>query len=305
MKTSTKWILGVSAVLVGILVLLILSVISFLFSPSIEESDGEELTSLSGSRVALVELKEPILSSESIVRQFKKYREARAVKAIVFRIESPGGGVSASQEIYEEVRKTSESGKPVVVSMGSVAASGGYYVACGADRIVANPGTLTGSIGVIFQYLEFEDLMKKLGVGSSTFKSGEMKDVGSPFRKSTRREKEYFDQLIQDVYDQFLEVVVEARELDAAVVRKYADGRVFTGRQAYEWGFVDTLGTYEDAIRIAADMGGIKGKPRTIIEVERRSFWREMMSEAVGNVREMASTALEQPPLQFRMSGTK
>ncbi|MCX6142126.1 MAG: signal peptide peptidase SppA, partial [Ignavibacteriales bacterium] len=167
----------------------------------------DESVGTSGDRLAVVELAEPIIDSQDIVRQFKKYRENKAVKGLVFRVDSPGGGVSASQEIYEEVRKTRQAGKPVVVSMGSVAASGGYYVSCGASKIVANPGTLTGSIGVIFQFLHFSELMSKIGIDASTFKTGKFKDIGSPFRKTTDEEKRFFDQLLGDVYDQFVTVV--------------------------------------------------------------------------------------------------
>ena len=223
------------------------------------------------------------------------------MKAIVFRIESPGGGVSASQEIYEEVKKTRDSGTPVVVSMGSVAASGGYYVACGADKIVANPGTLTGSIGVIFQFLQFEDLMKKLGVEASTFKSGELKDIGSPFRKTTPQERAYFQQLVEDVYQQFVDVVAKERKLKESFVRKYADGRVFSGRQAVAWGFVDTLGTYEDAIAIAGTMGGIRGTPKTIREYKRRTFLQDLMGETVTDLERMKDEFLHQSALQYRM----
>jgi protease-4 len=297
-KSTTKWILGISAVFLVALVLLVMSIVSFLFSPS---DEYEDVSGLSGSRIAIVEVKEAIFTSENIVRQLKKYRESKAVKSIVLRVESPGGGVAASQEIYEEVRKTREGGKPVVVSMGSVAASGGYYIACGATRIVANPGTLTGSIGVIFQYLEFEELMDKVGVGSNTFKSGTLKDMGSPLRKSTRREREYFDLLVQDVYEQFLAVVIEERGLEESHARRYADGRVFTGRQALAWGFVDSLGTYEDAIAIAADLAGIEGKPRILKERKKRSFVQEMMGEAVIDMTERASTWMNRPMLQYHM----
>ncbi|MEK6649504.1 MAG: signal peptide peptidase SppA, partial [Bacteroidota bacterium] len=234
--------------------------------------------------------------------QFRKYRETPGVKAIVLRVDSPGGGVSASQEIYEEVKKTRDGGKPVVVSMGSVAASGGYYVACGADRIMANPGTLTGSIGVIFQFLQFEELMKRVGVEASTFKSGELKDIGSPFRKTTPREREYFAGLVNDVYDQFVNVVSRERNLSLAYVKKYADGRVFTGRQALAWGFVDTLGTYEDAIALAGSLGGIKGTPRTVRERKRRSLFEDLMGETVTDIVRLKEEILHQPMLQYRMS---
>lgn len=297
MSTTTKWILGIVAVLFILGSLFVISIISLFSSGS-----DEEVASYGGSRIAVIELNEPIVSSDATVRLFKKYRESKSIKAIVFRIESPGGGVSASQEIYEEVRKTRASGKPVVVSMGAVAASGGYYVACGADKIMANPGTLTGSIGVIFQYLEFEELMKKLGVGSSTFKSGEMKDVGSPLRKITPREREYFNQLIADVYEQFVGVVATERKLDIRKVRTYADGRVYTGRQAHAIGLVDTLGTYEDAIGLAAKLGHIEGSPTVVKERKRRTFFEQMFGDAVSDLTKIKEEYLHQPVLQYRFT---
>jgi len=261
MSNTAKWLLGILAVVILFSGFIALMTLGWLFSDPYDES-----ASTSGEKVAVIELKEPILSSEEIVRQFKKYRENKSVKAVVFRVNSPGGGVAASQEIYEEAKKTRASGKPVVVSMGEVAASGGYYVSLGANRIVANPGTLTGSIGVIIQYFQAEELMKKIGVGAPTFKSGRLKDIGSPFRRTTEEERKFFDQLIANVYEQFIEAVSTERNLDRKKVTQYADGRVFTGKQALEYGFVDTLGTMEDAISIAAEMGGIVGKPRVIQE---------------------------------------
>ncbi len=295
MSNTTKWVLALLSVFLFTFGLFLFLIGSWLFGEPTDES-----TSTSGERIAIIELKEPIFSSEETVRQFKKYRENRSVKAIVFRVESPGGGVAASQEIYEEVKKTKDSGKPVVVSMGSVAASGGYYVSCAASRIVANPGTLTGSIGVIFQFLHLTDLMKKLGVDASTYKTGKLKDSGSPFRKPTPDERVFFDQLLADVYDQFVGTVAEERNLARKNVIKYADGRVFTGRQALEYGFVDTLGTFEDAISIAAKLGGIDGKPRIVKEQKRRSFWREFFSEATSELAEIRDQIIHQPVLQYR-----
>jgi protease-4 len=295
MSSTTKWVLVFLAVFLLAFGLFTFLIVSWLFG-----EPPDETLSTSGERVAIVELKEPILSSDEIVRQFKKYRENRSVKAIVFRVESPGGGVAASQEIYEEVKKTKESGKPVVVSMGSVAASGGYYVSCGASRIVANPGTLTGSIGVIVQFLHVSDLMKKIGVDATTYKTGKLKDSGSPFRKPTTDEKIFFDQLLGDVYDQFVNTVAAERKLERRDVVKYADGRVFTGRQALEYGFVDTLGTFEDAVAIAAKLAGIEGKPRVVKEQKRRSFWREVFSEASSELAGIRDQLLQQPILQYR-----
>jgi len=298
MSNTAKWVVAIVAFVVLLGGLFVVFVISLFF---VEPED--ETVSTSGEKVAVVELNQPILSSEETVRQFKKYRENRSVKAIVFRVESPGGGVSASQEIYEEVKKTRDGGKPVVVSMGSVAASGGYYVSCGATKIVANPGTLTGSIGVIFQFLHFNELMNKIGIDASTFKTGKYKDIGSPFRKTTADEKRFFDQLLGDVYNQFVDVVTGERKMARKKVVQYADGRVFTGRQAFEYGFVDTLGTMEDAIDIAAKLGDISGKPTVVKERRFRSWLERMMGDAVSELAGLKRELLNQPILQYRYTG--
>lgn len=297
MSKTTKWILGIAVAFFIFFGFFALTLLSWMFS-----EPEEETISSGGEKIALIELIEPIMSSESTVQQFKKYRENRSVKAIVFRVESPGGGVAASQEIYEEVKKTRDSGKPVVVSMGSVAASGGYYVSCGASRIVANPGTLTGSIGVIFQFLQVTDLMKKIGVDQATFKSGKLKDAGSPFRKMNADDQKYFDGLIADVYDQFVNVVSTERKLDVKYVKRFADGRVFTGRQAREYGFIDTLGTFEDAVAIAAKLGGIEGKPRIVKEYRRKNFLERVLGEAVTDVAKLRDEFLHQPIIQYRFT---
>jgi protease-4 len=186
--------------------------------------------------------------------------------------------------------------------MGAVAASGGYYVSCGATTIVANPGTLTGSIGVIFQFLHFEDLLGKIGVDAATYKTGRFKDSGSPLRKPTEVDKKFFDQLLADVYDQFVDVVVIERKMNRKRVLQYADGRVFTGRQALEWGFVDTLGTYEDAISIAGELGGIDGKPRVVKERERSSFWDMLLNGAAADLAGVRDELFRQPVVQYRFS---
>ena len=297
MSKTAKWVIGLSVAFLVIFGFLSLTILSIIFS------EPEDETVSSGSeKVALVELNEPIVSSQDIVRQIKKYRESKSIKAIIFRVETPGGGVAASQEIYEEVKKTRDSGKPIVVSMGAVAASGGYYVSCAATRIVANPGTLTGSIGVIFQFLHFSELMKKLGIDESTFKSGKLKDSGSPFRKVTPEDAKYFQGLIVDVYDQFVETVAKERKMSVAYVKKYADGRVFTGRQAKQLGFVDTLGTLEDAISIAANLAGIHGKPRVIKEYQRRSLFDRLFGETMTDVARLRNEILHQPIIQYRFT---
>lgn len=298
MSTTAKWVLGI---VVGFLALGTLFVTLVIFS-FLTFGEYDDTVSGSGEKIAVVELKEPIVSSEDIVRQFKKYRSNSSVRAIVFRIESPGGGVAASQEIYEEVKKTRDSGKPVVVSMGAVAASGGYYVACGADRIMANPGTLTGSIGVIFQFFHVNALLDKVGIDASTYKTGRYKDSGSPYRPPSAEDKAYFNGLLADVYDQFVEVVIRERKLERKHVLRYADGRVFTGRQAVEWGFVDTLGTYEDAVKIAGELGGISGRPAVVRERKRRTFWENVLGATASQLKGLQSEVFEQPVIQYRFT---
>ena len=301
MKKSTKWFLGIFGGLVGLTLFLFV-----LFSLIVASFTGDEsdtiVVSGSGSKVAIVELRGPIFDSENTVRQFKKFRERRDVKAILFRVESPGGGVVASQEIYEEVKKTRDKGLPVVVSMGSVAASGGYYVSCGADKIVANRGTITGSIGVISQFLRWDPLMKKIGIEANTIKSGKFKDTGNPFREMTKEDRQYFQGLIDDVHHQFMSVVENERSLDHQTVVKYSDGRVFTGEQALEIGLVDTLGTYEEAINIAARMGGIKGEPSTVKEGKRRLRLIDFLfgETKVSELFDLKDQILNQPILQYR-----
>jgi protease-4 len=263
----------------------------------------ETITSGSGEKIAVIELRDVIVSSDEIVRQLKEYRGSRSIKAILLRIDSPGGGVVASQEIYEEVRKTRDSGKPVVVSMGSLAASGGYYVACGASRIMANRGTLTGSIGVISEFLQLQDALQKLGIEVKTVKSGSMKDAGSPTRKMTEADRRYFQDLMDDVHGQFIGVVAQERHLDVDSVRRLADGRVFTGEQAVGLGLVDTLGTFEDAIRLAADIAGIAGEPAIVKERKRRGFWESMLGDVTDAASAVKQELLNRPVLSYRYPG--
>ncbi len=243
-----------------------------------------------GNRVAVIELEGVIEDSRDIVRQFKKYRDDTSVRAIVLRIDSPGGGVAPSQEIYEAVRKTRAAGKPVVASMGSVAASGGYYVACPADTIVANPGTITGSIGVIIQYPKIDKMLDKIGIEFITIKSGNFKDILSPFRDTTKSESRYLHDFIMNAYDQFVGAVSSERNMDIEKVKSCADGRVYTGVQAKEIGLIDLLGTYEDAIELAGKLGGIEGQPKTIREKKKQPGLFELMFEedALSGLRKQA-----------------
>lgn len=259
---------------------------------------GEGKIRVGGSRVGIVELKGIILESQRTVRQLKRMQESDAIKAVVLRIDSPGGGVAASQEIYDAVRKLRESGKPVVVSMGSVAASGGYYVACGADTILANPGTTTGSIGVIMEIPNVRGLLSKLGIKYNVIKSGKFKDTGSPFREMRPEERKYLQQFIDDAFQQFVSVVAENRNLPKEKVLAIADGRVFTGKQALKLGLIDALGNYQDAVELAWKMAGLKGKPR-IYRVPKRKL--TIFDLIFGDLNEVLQKVEATPSLKYQL----
>jgi len=224
-----------------------------------------------GDAVAVVDVRGEIGYDLGKIQEIGDYREDDGIKAVLLCVDSPGGGVAASQALYQEVRKTREQ-KPVVVSMGSVAASGGYYVACAADSIVAHEGTVTGSIGVIAEYLRTEELFQKIGLDVTVIKSGRFKDVGSPYREMTEDEKIYIGSLLDKVYEQFLRAVSEARGIPIDRVRELAEGRLYTGEEAVDLGLVDRIGTYEDALSMAARMGGISGEPRVVRRQPERSL---------------------------------
>jgi len=237
----------------------------------------------SGDRIALIRIEGIIADSKELVEELKRYGEDDSIKAILLRIDSPGGAVVPSQEIYDEVKRIRTAGKKkVVASMGTVAASGGYYIAAGAEKIIANPGTLTGSIGVIMELVNVEGLLQKIGVEGVVIKSGENKDVGSPFRKMTEKEHALLQHVMDDVHAQFIEAVAEGRSLKVDVVRSYADGRIFTGRQAKEIGLVDELGDLQDAIKRTAELAGIKGEPQTVETQKRLSLIELLRGEFLG-----------------------
>ena len=280
MNNASKWFLGILSLFIGLAILIFaLSIYTFTTAfVDVTRVDENEFTSgTTTESVAVVELNDVIITSEEIVRQLRKYQKNKLVKAIVLRVNSPGGGVAPSQEIYDEVRKTRDAGKPVVVSMSSVAASGGYYVALGASKIVANSGTITGSIGVISQFTNFSNLMKKIGIENTTIKSGKFKDSGSPFREMDEEDKAYFQSAIDDVYGQFVEAVAKERKLPIESVRAIADGRIYTGTQAYRLKLIDTLGTFQTAIRIAGVLGKISGDPRIVKEHKPKPLFEQLM----------------------------
>jgi len=233
-----------------------------------------------GGQLGLVKVEGAIYDSgdlDKVLEDLETFTENPMIKGVLVEVNSPGGGVAASQEICEAIKRLKVEEKKVVVSMGSLAASGGYYVAAPADVIVALPGTLTGSIGVIFNFIVYKGLMDKVGLKAYVIKSREHKDIGSGFRDPTVRDTMLLKGVIDDVYDQFLQEVVEDRDLPYDSVYAVADGRILTGRQAYEYGLVDTLGTKDDAHKILAELCGLEGKPKLVEIPKKLSFWEEMM----------------------------
>jgi protease-4 len=219
-----------------------------------------------GDRIAVVYVEGIIFDSKTVNEQLKMYADDPRVKAILLRIDSPGGGVAASQEISDQVRwLKQEKNKKIVVSMGSVAASGGYYIACGADKIFANPGTVTGSIGVIAEWVNYGSLLKWAQLEPEVIKSGEFKDVGSPTRPITPKERQYLQNLINQMFGQFVNAVAEGRKsLTREEIVKLADGRVYTGEEAVREKLIDDLGNYDAALKATAEMVGIKGEPQVV-----------------------------------------
>lgn len=280
-------------ILIGLVFLSFIFVV-FALERAFTVASGAPLIS-GGSEISLIEIQGPIYESDDLVRMIKRFRTS-SKKALILRIDSPGGVVAPSQEVYDEILKAREDKKIIVASMGSLAASGAYYIASACNKIVANPGTLTGSIGVIFELPEASGLLKKIGLDYQVVKSGKFKDTGSISRPMTAPEREYIQGTINEVFNQFLNAVIDGRrkvlqQKVAKVLGKkatmvtdqeirnyllpYADGRVVTGQKAYELGLVDQLGDYEDAVQATAELAGIKGEP--LVRLDRPSRFEEFM----------------------------
>ena len=244
-------------------------------------SRGEGGPALFGPRVAIVELEGVIIEVDDLVRELKAHRENPSIKAVVMRINSPGGVVAPTQELHDAVLRLRQAGKPVVASLGAVAASGGYYVAVACSEIYANPGTLTGSIGVIMQLANFEQLMKKVGVDYVVVKAGQFKDIGNVSRAMTPDERRVMQALLDDVHGQFIAAVATGRKLPREDVVRFADGRIFSGTQAKELRMVDALGGLEDAVLASAKLAGIPTPP-TVIQPRRRFSIMELLRSQFG-----------------------
>jgi protease-4 len=240
---------------------------------------------VSSDKVAVVKIEGVILDSDDVIDQLKKYSKDTSVKAIVLRINSPGGAVVPSQEIYEEINKIrKKTGQKFVVSMGVVAASGGYYIASAADKIVANPGTLTGSIGVIMEFASAEELLKKIGIKDETVAVGKRKDVGDFMRTMTPDERQYLQSVLHNVHAQFVDAVAAGRKMKTADVWALADGSIYTGIQAKAVGLVDDLGDLDDAVKVAGKLANIQGEPKVITEEKKTSIWDLLKGQDAGTL---------------------
>lgn len=284
MARRSTAILAVAAVYIGVAVLLLVGVLAL--------TRGGEGAGVFGPRVAVLELEGIIVDADQLVRDLRAHRDNAMVRAVVVRINSPGGVVAPTQELHAAIQQLREAGKPVVASLGAVAASGGYYVAVAADRIYANPGTLTGSIGVMMQLANLEALLKKVGVDYVVVKAGEYKDLGNISRAMSPRERRVIQALLDDVHGQFVQAVADGRKLEAAEVRRVADGRVFSGAQALQLQMVDALGGLEDAINGAAELAGLPVPPRVVFPRRRLSIF-DLVRNSFGG----GATALLGPAL--------
>ena len=257
-----------------------------------------------GSEEAGGALAAPAATPETLKNELRQAAEDEDVRAVVLEVNSPGGGVTASARMRDEILDFKEtSRKPVVVSMGDIAASGGYYISAPADSIVANPSTLTGSLGVIISLLNYEEAQEKLGLRQEVVKSGELKDIGSPANELTPEERGIFQELVDEDYDEFVRVIVEGRGLPEDRVRELADGRIYSGRQAEDLGLVDELGDLETATRVAQEIAGVEGA--TVVRYTQEPGLAELLQARLAPQKPEALKVLEEaglspsPELQY------
>jgi protease-4 len=234
------------------------------------------LTAVGGDAIGVIEIEGAISDSRDTIESLKHFGDSSGIKAVVLRIDSPGGAVAPTQEIYQAVGKLRQK-KPVIASLGSVAASGGYYIASACDQVVSNPGTLTGSIGVIMELGNIEELMKKIGIQGTSIKSGPNKDIGSPLRPLSPEGRKILQELVNNVHAQFVSAVAKGRKLPEEKIKELADGRVYSGEQAKGLGLVDVLGNMEDAVDLAAKRVGIQGTPQVVYSRSEEKSWMERL----------------------------
>lgn len=267
------------SILRGLGVLLVFILVVFtgtFFYAYITGGDSKTLSMFAGDGVAVLQIEGAIDDSQTVLAELKRFKDMPWVKAVVVRIDSPGGAVAPTQEIFEEILRSKKQ-KPFIASMGGMATSGGYYIAAACDKIMANPGTLTGSIGVIMQLTNVEELMKKIGVRGVNVKSGPNKDIGSPFQPLSPEGREILQSLVDNVHSQFVMAVAKGRGMEEAKVRKLADGRIYSGAQAQQLGLIDQFGTLQDAIELAAKRAGIESEPAVYFSRPEQERWWERM----------------------------
>lgn len=279
----------IAGVIIGLVLFSLAAALAF------RGNEGTAANEQAGEKIAVVHIQGMIVSSapggfgasgvaaaDRIVSDLKAARENPEIKAVILKLNTGGGTVVGSDEIGREVERVRQSGKKVVAVMGEMAASGGYWISCKADKIVANPGTFTGSIGVIMELSNLQGLYDKLGIEMENFKTGPNKDMGSTYRELTPEQRKIFQGLVNDTYEDFVRVVAEGRKMDIAKVRQLADGRIYTGKQAKSLGLVDELGDFAAAVKITADLAGIKGEPELVDMTGEQAFWQQFFGSLKG-----------------------
>ena len=266
-----KWIA------LGIIIIPAALVLFFIFAAALFKGD---LKNLAVKRLAVVRVEGIITDSDWYVKTLREHLNNKNIAGVLLRIDSPGGAVAPSQEIYNEVTAYRTAGKPIVVSMGNMAASGGYYIASAADKIFASQGTITGSIGVIFTLPKYQELAKKVGIEFRVFKAGEFKDMASPYRGINPNEAKWIQSLLDDTHNQFIIDVAAGRGVDVDIMKKAADGRIFTGKQAYENNLIDTIGGYAQALEYLRAVCGVSEAVKPV-EKRQQSGWRDLLLESV------------------------
>ena len=285
MKKIHKWIiLGIVIIPAAFILLCVISAALYM----------GDFKNFNLKRLAVVRVEGVITDSDWHVKTLREHLADKNIAGVLLRIDSPGGAVAPSQEIYNEVAAYRAAGKPVVVSMGNMAASGGYYIASGADKIFASHGTITGSIGVIFTLPLYQELAKKVGVEFRVFKAGAFKDMASPYRSISENEAKWIQSLLDDTHNQFIEDAAAGRGVDAEIIRKSADGRIFTGKQAYENGLIDTIGGYAQALDYLIEICGVSDAVKPV-EKRQKSGWRDLLMESVSKNMPSALGAVSRP----------